>query len=155
MNNDRLWLAAAVAIMAIVAAVGWFLGVSPIVSSSVAANEQVSTITASNAASLAKVGTLKAQYASIGELQSSLDKLRKSIPETVDAPAFLQELDSLGTAHSVTLKTVTVAAATVYQAPAPPAGDTTTSTSTATPTPTPRHRQLQPQRPDSSCSCRW
>jgi Tfp pilus assembly protein PilO len=137
MNTDRLWLVAAVAVMAIVAVAGWFLGVSPIVSSAVAANEQVSTITASNAASLAKVGTLKAQYASIGELQASLDTLRESIPETVNASAFLQELDSLGTAHHVTLKTVTVASATVYQAPAAAAGSTTTSTSTATPTPTP------------------
>jgi Tfp pilus assembly protein PilO len=137
MNTDRLWLVAAVAVMAIVAVAGWFLGVSPIVSSAVAANEQVSTITASNAASLAKVATLKAQYASIGELQATLDTLRESIPETPNASAFLQELDALGAPHKVTLKTVTIASATVYQAPAAAAGSTATSTSTATPTPTP------------------
>jgi Tfp pilus assembly protein PilO len=137
MNTDRLWLIAAVAVMAIVAVAGWFLGVSPIVSSAVAANEQVSTITASNAASLAKVATLKAQYASIGKLQASLDTLRESIPETPNASAFLQELDSLGAAHHVTLTTVTIAAAIVYQAPAAAGGDTAASSSTATPTPAP------------------
>jgi Tfp pilus assembly protein PilO len=138
MNTDRIWLIASVAVMAIVAAAGWFLGVSPIVSSAVAASEQVSTITASNAASLTKVSTLKAQYADIGELQAALDKLRESIPETANAPAFLQELNALSAAHNVTLTTVTIAAATVYVAPTDPAGTaTSTTTSTATPTPTP------------------
>jgi Tfp pilus assembly protein PilO len=138
MNTDRIWLIASVAVMAIVAAAGWFLGVSPIVSSAVAAGEQVSTITAANAASQAKVSTLKAQYAAIGGLQASLDKLRESIPETANAPAFLQELNALSAAHKVTLSTVTIAAATVYVAPTDPAGSaTSTTTSTATPTPTP------------------
>jgi Tfp pilus assembly protein PilO len=150
MNTDRLWLVAAVAGMAIVAVAGWFLGVSPIVSSAVAANEQVSTITTSNAASLAKVATLKAQYASIGELQTSLDKLRESIPETPNASAFLQELDALGAPHNVTLTTVMIASATVYQAPAAPAGSTATSTSTATPTPTPTPTSTTPTTPSTT-----
>jgi Tfp pilus assembly protein PilO len=137
MNTDRLWPIAAVAVMAIVAAAGWFLGVSPIVSSAVAAGDQVSTISAANADSLTKLATLKAQYADLDDLQASLDKLRESIPEEADASAFLQELDSLSAAHHVSLSTVTIASATVYAAPATADGDAATSTSTATPTPTP------------------
>jgi Tfp pilus assembly protein PilO len=155
MNTDRLWLIAAVAVMAIVAAAGWFLGVSPIVSSAVAANEQVSTITASNAASLTKVATLKAQYADIGELQTSLNKLRESIPETVNSSDFLQELDALGMAHNVTLTTVTIGAATLYVAPTDPAGaatSTTTSTSTPTPTPTPTTAPTTSATPTTSAA---
>jgi Tfp pilus assembly protein PilO len=155
MNTDRLWLIAAVAVMAVVAVAGWFLGVSPIVSSAVAANEQVSTITASNAASLTKVATLKAQYADIGELQTSLNKLRESIPETANSSDFLEELNALGVAHNVTLTTVTIGAATVYVAPTASAGaatSTTTSTSTPTPTPTPTTAPTTSATPTTSAA---
>jgi Tfp pilus assembly protein PilO len=141
MNSDRLWVIAAVAVMGIIAVAGWFVGISPVVSAASAASDQAASITTANQASEAKLVQLKSEFANIAPLQATLDKLRESIPDTVGAPAFLQELNGLATANNVTITSVTIASATVYTAPgttaAAPAASSTDSTATPTPTPTP------------------
>jgi Tfp pilus assembly protein PilO len=140
MSKDRLWVIAAIAGMVVVALGGWFLGISPVISQASAADAQDSTISATNAANLTRLTTLKQEFANIGMLQKQLDPLRASIPEQADASVFLQELNTLSAAHNVVLTSVTIASATVYQAPtaATPAADSSDTTdATATPTPTP------------------
>jgi Tfp pilus assembly protein PilO len=138
MNTDRLWVFAAVAAMIVIAVGGWFVGISPVVAQAAAADAQVASVTQANTASQAKLALLRQQFANIGPLQKSLESLRQSIPEDADAPAFLQELEDLATANNVTVSSVTIAAATVYQAPGTAAAaSSTATTSTPTPTPTP------------------
>jgi Tfp pilus assembly protein PilO len=137
MNTDRLWVIAAVAVMGIIAVAGWFVGISPVVSAASAASDQAASISTANEASEQKLVQLKSEYTNIAPLQATLDKLRESIPDSVGAPAFLQELNALASANNVTITTVTIASATVYTAPgATPAAPAAAAGSTATPTPT-------------------
>ena len=140
MNMDRIWVLGAVAAMIVIALAGWFVGISPVVAQAAASDQQVASVTEANTNSEAQLALLKEQYANIGPLQKSLDSLRLSIPEGAAASAFLQELDDLSAAEGVTITAVTIASATVYQAPgaaAASAAATTTTTSTPAPTPTP------------------
>jgi Tfp pilus assembly protein PilO len=139
MNSDRLWVFAAVAAMVLIAVGGWFVGVSPIVAQGAAADAQTASIVQDNAANQAKVAVLKTQFSHIGKLQKKLNTLRQSIPEGAEASAFLDELNSLSAKYGVTLVSLTIASATVYQSPTStaPAAGTTSGTSTASPTPTP------------------
>jgi Tfp pilus assembly protein PilO len=126
--------------MLVIAVAGWSLGISPILDQTSAANAQVSTINATNASSFATLASLKSQFADIATQRAGLDALRESIPEDADTATFLQELGTLTARHNVTLVTVTVDAATVYQAPVavvPPvanAGASSTPTPSSTPT---------------------
>lgn len=141
MSRNRLWVTAAVAGMLVIAVAGWFLGISPVLDQAQAANTQVSTINSTNAASVATLASLKQQFADLGTQQTALDGLRASIPEDADSAAFLQELNTLSAAHNVTLTSVTVATATVYQAPVstvtPAPSADAASTPSATPTTAP------------------
>ena len=139
MSRNRLWVIAAVAGMLVIAVGGWALGISPVLDQASAANAQVSTIDANNAAGLTRLASLKSQFADLATQQTALDGLRASIPEDAGAAAFLSELNALSAAHGVTLTSVTIASATVYQAPvaATPPASSTGAASTATPTPTP------------------
>lgn len=139
MSRNRLWVTAAVAGMLVIAVAGWFLGISPVLDQAQAANSQVSTIDSTNAASVATLASLKQQFADLATQQTALDGLRASIPEDAGSAAFLQELNTLSAAHNVTLTSVTVATATVYQAPVSTtvAAPGTDASSSATPTPTP------------------
>jgi Tfp pilus assembly protein PilO len=141
MGRNRLWVTAAVAGMLVIAVAGWFLGISPVLDQAQAANTQVSTIESTNAASLANLASLKQKFADLATQQTALNGLRASIPEDADSAAFLLELNTLSAAHNVTLTSVTVATATVYQAPvstgtAAPSADST-STPSAMPTSAP------------------
>jgi Tfp pilus assembly protein PilO len=137
MNRDRLWILAAVAGMIVVALGGWFLGVSPIVAQASTADAQLASTRAANTTNDDKLATLKTQYADLGSLQKSLDSLRLSIPEEADASEFLQEITTVGAAHNVKLTSVTIDAATIYQAPTSATSTSGTATPTSTPTPTP------------------
>jgi Tfp pilus assembly protein PilO len=141
MNTNRLWVFGAVIAMFAIAVGGWFVGISPVVAEAAAADQQFASVTQSNSASQAKLVQLKQQYANIDPLQKSLDSLRQSIPEGADASGFLQELDNLSVAEGVTITTVTISSATVYQASgagsAASSAAATGTTSTATPTPAP------------------
>jgi Tfp pilus assembly protein PilO len=136
MNTDRLWVVAAVVGMVVVALAGWFVGISPIVAQAAAADESAASTTAANQASESRLAVLKTQYAGIGKLQKTLDSLRESIPEGANASVFQQEINGLCAEYGVTLSSVTVNSATIYQA-VTPAVAPTTGTSTSTPTPTP------------------
>ncbi len=135
MSKARQWTLGLVVAMLLVVIAGWQLGISPIASQISLANSQAATIEASNATTQSKLATLKIQYAGIGKLQSKLDKLRLSVPEQAAAASFLSEITALGAATGVSIESVTLADATVYQSAGTSSGAAaTTATTTATPT---------------------
>jgi Tfp pilus assembly protein PilO len=140
MSRDRLWAIAAVAGMLVVAIAGWFLGIAPVLQQGSAADAQTASITATNTASAVRLASLKSQFAHIKPLQAKLAVLRQSIPEDAGASVFLQEINTLTAKYGVSLTSVAINSATVYQAPVaatPATTDASGSTSTSTPTPTP------------------
>lgn len=132
MSKARTWTLGLVVAMILVVLAGWQLGISPITSQISLANAQASTIEASNAATQSKLAALKIQYAGIGKLQSKLDALRLSIPEQAAAASFLSEVTSLASKAGVSIESVTLADATLYQSASTSAANTATSTSTST-----------------------
>jgi Tfp pilus assembly protein PilO len=137
MSKQRTWILGAVAGIAVILIAAYTLGISPIVSQISAANAQTSTIVATNNASQAQLASLKVQYAGIGKLKTSLNTLRASIPETVGASGFFNELVALSAAFGVTVTNLTLADATVYAAPAATSATSTATTSTDSSTETP------------------
>lgn len=138
MNRDRLWSIGAIAGMTAVALLGWFLGVSPLVAQASSANDQANSLNQTNAASVAKLATLKQQSKNLSTLQRNLGVLRESIPTGADIPGFLTEINALCAKYNVSLQSVTVNDASIYQAPvAPVAPAVSADGSTTTPTPTP------------------
>jgi Tfp pilus assembly protein PilO len=140
MNIDRLWMIGMIAGMAVVAFLGWSLGVSPVLAQAATASSQTASITATNASSESQIAVLKNEFAKIGAQNAKLATLRQSIPATADLSVFLQEVNNLCDANGVTLQTVIVNDAVVFQSAtsdaAAASADSSTSTPTSTPTPT-------------------
>jgi Tfp pilus assembly protein PilO len=136
MSKQRTWIIGAVAAMAVVLIAAYMLGISPILSQISAANAQTATITTSNTESQAQLASLKTQFAGIGKLKASLNKLRGSIPESEGASTFFNELTALSATYSVTVTSLTLANATIYVDPAAAAA-IATGTATQTPSPSP------------------
>jgi Tfp pilus assembly protein PilO len=138
MNRDRLWSIGAIAGMTVVVLLGWFVGVSPLIAQASAANDQANSLNQVNTASVAKLAMLKQQSNNLSTLQRDLGTLRESIPTGADIPGFLTEINALCAKYNVSLQSVTVNDASIYQAPAAPVVPTTSADgSTATPTPAP------------------
>jgi len=124
--------------IAVVLLLGWFLGVSPVLEQVTAANLQTESLQLANAASTARLATLKKQFANLGPLQTKLTKLQESIPAEADIPDFLAEINALCAANGVSLTSLTVNDALAYVAPgavvapAAPAPGATPAPGTAT-----------------------
>ena len=144
MNKDRLWVIGAVLGIVVVVVMGWFLGVSPLVTQATSANSQATSLSQANVVSKSKLSTLKQQFENIDTLQTDLATLRQSIPTGADLPTFITEINLLCARYHVSLTSVAVNDAVVFQAPVAPAAPATASggsTPAATPTPTPTATQ--------------
>lgn len=103
--------------IAVALLLGWFLGVSPIFDQITAVSLQTNNLQQANAASSARLVTLKKQFANIGELEKKLEDLQDSIPADADIPGFLAEINALCAANGVSLTSLTVNDALAYVAP--------------------------------------
>lgn len=138
MDRNRIITIALVGLMVVVLALGWLVGVSPLLTQANSALDEASNLSTVNNAGDAKVVVLKKQFADIDKLKASLVPLHISIPETVNAPTFLREIYAFSAQYGVTLTSVAVGVPVDYTAPKPPATNATTpATPTATPTPAP------------------
>ncbi|HEV7564864.1 MAG TPA: hypothetical protein VGO31_02770 [Microbacteriaceae bacterium] len=140
MDKNRLWLIGLVAVMVVVVALGWLLGIQPQLAAAAAADQQRATVQAENAANEAVLAKLKKDYSSIDELKKQLVSLRQSVPASSEISAFVTELDTLAGAHQATVKTISVSDAEPYKppavlAPAPTSAASPSASPTATPAP--------------------
>jgi Tfp pilus assembly protein PilO len=117
MRNDRLISGGIVVLILVVGALGWLLGVSPILDQTASAQAQRDSISAANTVTKGRIALLQAQYSKLDELQSKLDGLRTSIPEDASIPSFLAEINDLCLKNGVTLTSLTINDALVYVAP--------------------------------------
>jgi Tfp pilus assembly protein PilO len=139
MDKDRLWFLGAIAAIAVVVVLGWFLGVSPIVSQATTASDQLASVNQANSISVARLASLRAEFANVDTLKTQLAALRQSVPSDAAISSFINEINALCSKDHVSLTSVTVNDAAVYVAPAAPVSATTAgSTATPSPTPTPQ-----------------
>jgi Tfp pilus assembly protein PilO len=137
MSLDRIWIIGLSGLLVVVGALGWILGISPIVAQASAANDQRAAIATANAASETRIAVLKKQFANIGDLKTQLDKLSDSVPSNADMAVFLREIDAMTTQYQVKLASVTVNDAQKYVPIAAAAAAPATPGSSATSTPSP------------------
>lgn len=138
MNRDRKVMLAIVGAIAVVAVLGWVVGVSPILGQVTAADEQRAGVASVNDANQTKLLSLKKQFENIGETQAKLDPLRTSIPVSADMPVFLRTIKAYGDAQGITLKSVEVSGVSAYVAPvaaAPAASAAGAATAASSPSP--------------------
>lgn len=108
-------------LMVLVAAMGWLLGVSPLLDQANTADDQRSSVQMLNDINEAKVVELKAKFEKLDELSAQVASMRLSVPDRLDIPAFLREINGYGAANGVTLVSVAVDTAQEYAPPAAPA----------------------------------
>ena len=105
----RIWTFATVIVVIVVVALGWFLGVSPQLSSAAQAETDRQAVVAQNVALQATTDALAADFAAIGDLRDQLAEVQAEFPAYAaydDFSEFL--LGALGSA-GVTLGSVQVA----------------------------------------------
>jgi Tfp pilus assembly protein PilO len=102
-DSNRLWVLGTVLGCAVILALGWFFGVSPMLDQIGDSNTQKVTVDQQNRLSQARIAKLKADYENLDEVAAQLDQLRESMPPTADYDGFLGELNSLAGDDGVTL----------------------------------------------------
>jgi Tfp pilus assembly protein PilO len=140
MTGNRLWMIGVALAAVVVVALGWLVGISPMLSQGSIATEQVRSVDAQNSAQRAAMVTLKTQYDDLSTLRAQLKKIQGVIPDTSDLDDFLDELEEQAQDANVTISSFTSAEGTLYggsavDAPAPPAAAAASSTATPSPAP--------------------
>ncbi|WP_434318392.1 type 4a pilus biogenesis protein PilO [Leifsonia sp. P73] len=137
MDKNKIWIAGSVLLMIVALGLGWFLGIAPQLASAATAESQRADVQALNAKQEATLASLKKDYANLDELNAQLSDLSDSVPSDTAIPAFVDEVDALGSAAGVTVAGISVADAKPYEPVSPPAptGGAATPSPTATPSP--------------------
>lgn len=121
-------------LMVMVAAMGWLLGISPLLDQAASADNQRSSVQELNDVNEAKIADLKIKFETIDTLRGQVASMRGSVPERLDIPAFLREINGYCASNSVTLVSVIVDTAEAYVATpeaAPPVAGAAPATPTA------------------------
>lgn len=109
-------------LMVVVAATGWLLGISPLLDEANGADEQRASVAGLNDVNQAKVAELKTKFENLDEITGQVAALRTSVPEGLDIPALLREINGFCASNGVTLVSLTVDTAEVLTpSPAPAA----------------------------------
>ena len=108
-------------LMVVVAATGWLLGISPLLDEANGADEQRASVAGLNDVNQAKVAELKTKFENLDEITGQVAALRTSVPEGLDIPAFLREINGFCASNGVTLVSLTVDTAEVLTPAAAPA----------------------------------
>lgn len=137
MTGNRLWmLGVALAAVAVIA-LGWVLGISPLLTQAGLASSQAKAAVAQNTAQQASLAKLKSQYDKLPQLNAELEKLQLEVPETANLDDFLDQLQAIAQSTGVSITAFTAAEGTLYGGgtAAAPAAPEPAPTATATPAP--------------------
>lgn len=137
MDKNKIWIVGSVLLIVVALGLGWFLGIAPQLAAAATAESQRADVQALNAKQEATLASLKKDYADIDALNAQLSDLSASVPSDSAIPAFVDEVDALGSAAGVTVAGIAVADAKPYEPVSPPAptGGAATPSPTATPSP--------------------
>ncbi len=142
MTDNRIWLFGTALATVVVLALGWFVGVSPKLDQANLALQSVDSVDAQNTAQEAQLVVLHDQFTHIATSKTTLDALRKSIPDSANLGDFYDFLQSTAIANGLAIVLVAAdeaqpyGSATTGAATAPvPLTPSSKPSSTATPSP--------------------
>jgi hypothetical protein len=124
-QDKRIWLAGGALAAVIIVAAGWFLFISPKLSSASSMRSQTSSTEFQNTVLQAKTNQLRNESKNIGDLKSQLQTALAGLPTDSGLPQFTTEVSSIAATNAVKVTSITVggltAAAPGGAAPATPA----------------------------------
>lgn len=116
MSVNRIWAFATAFAAVVILALGWFLGVQPLLSQASAADTQREGVEATNAAQAALVAQLRQKAENVEQYRAELAGLRAvSIPADPELPEFYALVESAAQAVDVQVLSITTADAQLYQ----------------------------------------
>lgn len=121
MQQHRIVSLLSVLVMLIIPAIGWFLVAQPQLAAAASADQQRLDTESQIQASSAIVAQLKADSAKLPDLNDDLNKLRTSIPASVDSSGYIDGLDALAQLSHVAIIGLTVDQPLVYTPAVAPA----------------------------------
>ena len=114
MNANRIFaIVTAVAIAAILG-LGWFLGVSPLLSAAALADQERLVVEQTNAAQQATLAAMMSDFQRLDEIEAELEALRVAVPNEVDSDVVYDYLARIQSGVPVTVLKVTTGEAIPY-----------------------------------------
>jgi Tfp pilus assembly protein PilO len=111
-NRKSLWISSISALSILI--VGWVIGIEPQLSRVSGANDDRIAVAVQNANNEKVLAQLKKDYQGIDVLENELVTLRTSIPKTGELSTFVSEISALASAHSVSMKSISIDEAKPY-----------------------------------------
>ncbi|TBN57842.1 hypothetical protein EYE40_10820 [Glaciihabitans arcticus] len=119
MNSNRIWLFGAVALILILLAGTFFLGVSPQLEAVAKSNTERETVESQNQVQQVKLAALKKQFEQIDSLRADLAAMQAQVPTGANLSPLIGQLDKLTQKHSVDVESVTFSDPSAYIEPIP------------------------------------
>ena len=144
MDKTRLWIIGSVLVMAVIATLGWIVGIQPQLDQASAAGVETAQVQSGNAVKQTVLAKMKKDSENLATLKKKLTSLKTSVPTLEEWPAFGDEINSMAAANGVAIVSVTTSDGQAYTtpvapaaAPAPGAASGSSPAATSTPTPSP------------------
>ena len=124
MTGNRLWMIAVGALTVAAIALGWVLGISPVLARADAASQQRAAVQLANDNQRVVVAGLAALHDKLPELRTELKAMRAAIPGHPDLDDFLDQLQTVAQQTGVTISSFGASEAAAYGgAPATPVAE--------------------------------
>jgi hypothetical protein len=149
MNANRIFfLIGGIAIVAVLA-LGWFLGVAPLLDEASASDAERQTVEAENTAQNAVLAQMKEQYAQLDELNLQLEELQLSVPALAQVEEFIDLTMRVAYASGTKVSSITITEGSLYggnivPGTVPPPEPASTDTTTGEPAAAVTSAALQP-----------
>lgn len=117
-NNLRLWIMGSAVVMVALLAGGWFLGAQPFLAAASAASDSAAQVASANQTAQIRIAGLAKQSAHIDELKAQEAAAVQAVPATLDANAFVAQVNAAAALAGVTVQAVTPGNPQAYAPPA-------------------------------------
>ncbi len=114
MSGARLWTMGSVLVIIALVAGTWFIGISPLLAAAALSNDERANVEQQNLIHEATIVGLQQQFDDIDRLRVELDEMQAAIPEALDLPDLINELNRRSANAGVTVMSLTLGAATPY-----------------------------------------
>ncbi len=117
MMSNRIWALGAGILVVAVLALGYLLGVSPLLAQAKLADDQRATVDQNNQAQIAQLALMKADFDRLDELEAQVGALRLSVPGEVDSDVVYSYFSRLQAETGALVESIVTDEAEVYGAP--------------------------------------
>ena len=114
MNANRIFFLIGGLVIVAVLALGWFLGVAPLLDEASASDAERQTVEAENTAQNAVLAQMKEQYAQLDELNLQLEELQLSVPALAQVEEFIDLTMRVAYASGTKVTSITISEGSLY-----------------------------------------